>query len=420
MKKALFYFGILFVVLLAGCSLDNKTEKDAISTLIDAIVEDDPDTLDELTDLNKDDQKSLDKIHTKYEFTDKDKKACTRQKSKKHTYTVVCNNDDNDPLLMKLHLKEDDKRYIVDEFDTTSEKMTFREDDKGLTDEIIKAAEEEIGGKLEMQDKEKRNAIARKALLSIPEIEDALKGDFEPLAKEMDFDFLNTRSNEDVTEEMFLDNVPDLHYEKVNKAKLKNIHVLSDYDAYHTLDASNDKFTKKTFDNFTKVDGRKTTNVMYEYRLNDKNNTSFVKVTLVEGKDDKNKMDIADIGRGYGPDVIKFEKPEKTKKDTKESIKKHKEKQRKKKEKENKKKGKDKDETAVEIAGEEAYKNSCVSCHADDLSGSVGPDISKAGDKYDKDELKEIIVNGKGDMPAGLADEDEAEDIAKWLEEKAK
>jgi len=422
MKRILFYCSILFVIILAGCSLDNKTEKDAINTLVDAVVEDDADTLDELTDLKKDDQKALDRINTKYEFTDKDKKACTPQKSKKHTYTVLCNNDkdDNDPILMNVHFKEDDKRYIVDKFDTTSAKMTFREDDKGLTDEIIEAAEEEIGGKLEKQDKEKRNAIAREALLRIPEVNDALKGDFEPLAKEMDFDFLNTRSNEDITEEMFLDNVPTLYHEKVNKAKLKNIHVLSDYDAYHTLGASHDKFTKETFDDFTKVDGRKTTNVMYEYRLNDSPITSFVKVTLIEGKDDKNKMDIADIGRGYGPDVIKFEKPEKTQKDTKESIKKHKEKQRKKREKENKKKGKDKDETAVEIAGEEAYKNSCASCHANDLSGSVGPDISKAGEKYDKDELKDIMVNGKGDMPAGLADEDEAEDIAKWLKEKAK
>src|SRR5699024_7561071 len=60
MKKALFYFGILLVVILADCSLDNKTAKDATDTLIDAIVENDSDTLDALTDLNKDDQKSLD------------------------------------------------------------------------------------------------------------------------------------------------------------------------------------------------------------------------------------------------------------------------------------------------------------------------------------------------------------------------
>ena len=417
MKKALFYFGILLVVILAGCSLDNKTAKDATDTLIDAIVEDDSDTLDALTDLNKDDQKSLDQIHTKYEFTDKDKKACTPQRSKKHTYTVLCNNNksDNDPLLMEVHLKKDDKRYIVDAFNTTSQKITFREDDKGSTDDIIEAAEEEIGGKLEKQNKEKRQAIARKALHSIPEVEKALKGDFEPLAKEMDFEFLDNRSNENITEDVFLDNTPTLHHEKVDKAKLKNIHVLSDYDAYHTLGASNDKFTKKMFDDFTKVDGRKTTNLMYEYRLNDSPITSFVKVTLIEGKDHKNKMNIADIGRGYGPDVIKFEKPEQTQKDTKESIKRYKEREKKKREKANKGKG-----DTVDTAGEEAYKNSCAACHADDLSGSVGPDISQAGEKYDKDELKDIMVNGKGDMPAGLADEDEAEDIAKWLKEKAK
>lgn len=65
---------------------------------------------------------------------------------------------------------------------------------------------------------------------------------------------------------------------------------------------------------------------------------------------------------------------------------------------------------------EEVYNNNCTACHGEDLQGNVGPDISKAGSKYTKDEIKDIALNGIGDMPADLVqDEKDAELIAGYL-----
>lgn len=65
---------------------------------------------------------------------------------------------------------------------------------------------------------------------------------------------------------------------------------------------------------------------------------------------------------------------------------------------------------------EEVYRNHCGSCHGEDLKGDICPDISKAGSKYTKDEIKDIALNGIGDMPADLIqDEEDAELIAGYL-----
>ncbi|HLR66009.1 MAG TPA: cytochrome c [Virgibacillus sp.] len=67
---------------------------------------------------------------------------------------------------------------------------------------------------------------------------------------------------------------------------------------------------------------------------------------------------------------------------------------------------------------EEVYNNHCVSCHGEDLKEDIGPDISKAGSKYTKDEIKDIALNGIGDMPANIVqDEKDAELIAEYLSE---
>lgn len=65
------------------------------------------------------------------------------------------------------------------------------------------------------------------------------------------------------------------------------------------------------------------------------------------------------------------------------------------------------------------FESNCISCHGADLSGGVGPDLTKVGSKYNEDEIKEIIINGKGSvMPPGLVPEPQAEALAKWLSEK--
>ncbi|MCR8845228.1 cytochrome c [Paenibacillus sp. SC116] len=70
----------------------------------------------------------------------------------------------------------------------------------------------------------------------------------------------------------------------------------------------------------------------------------------------------------------------------------------------------------------EVYKNSCLSCHAADLSGKMGPEtnLTTVGDRLSKDQIVTVIKEGKGRMPAQgsrVSDED-AEKVASWLATK--
>src|SRR5690625_1100765 len=51
---------------------------------------------------------------------------------------------------------------------------------------------------------------------------------------------------------------------------------------------------------------------------------------------------------------------------------------------------------------EAVYANSCASCHAADLSGGVGPDLTAVGSSLSEEEIENIILNGAGSMPGGL------------------
>lgn len=67
---------------------------------------------------------------------------------------------------------------------------------------------------------------------------------------------------------------------------------------------------------------------------------------------------------------------------------------------------------------EDIFEDNCASCHGDDLSGDMGPNLQEVGDRHSEDEIEDIIMNGKGDMPAGLVEEDEADTLADWLADK--
>lgn len=64
---------------------------------------------------------------------------------------------------------------------------------------------------------------------------------------------------------------------------------------------------------------------------------------------------------------------------------------------------------------EQRYKMSCAACHGHDLEGAVGPSLKQIGATYSAEEILDIIENGIGTMPAGLASGDEAAEIATWL-----
>lgn len=82
------------------------------------------------------------------------------------------------------------------------------------------------------------------------------------------------------------------------------------------------------------------------------------------------------------------------------------------------------EEQAVPIVNEDSEANdffqsqSCVSCHASDLSGASGPPLLGVGDQYNQDELHDIIANGTdGGMPpfAGQLSDEEIGMLAEWL-----
>lgn len=70
------------------------------------------------------------------------------------------------------------------------------------------------------------------------------------------------------------------------------------------------------------------------------------------------------------------------------------------------------EEVAVD-SGEDIYRSTCASCHANDLAGASGPDLRDLD--LTADEIADISVNGHGTMPGGLLEEDEAEIVAEWL-----
>ncbi len=70
------------------------------------------------------------------------------------------------------------------------------------------------------------------------------------------------------------------------------------------------------------------------------------------------------------------------------------------------------------VDAEKVFNNTCAACHGGDLTGGVGPDISKVGANLSSDEIKTIILEGRGSMPAQNLDDAEATAVADWLAAK--
>ncbi|MFJ7637234.1 cytochrome c550 [Peribacillus sp. NPDC097206] len=64
---------------------------------------------------------------------------------------------------------------------------------------------------------------------------------------------------------------------------------------------------------------------------------------------------------------------------------------------------------------EDIYKQNCISCHGDAYQGGVGPALKGVADRLSEDEVKEVIANGRGAMPAGLVDESNLDAMAKYI-----
>ncbi|NEU30218.1 cytochrome c [bacterium LRH843] len=64
-------------------------------------------------------------------------------------------------------------------------------------------------------------------------------------------------------------------------------------------------------------------------------------------------------------------------------------------------------------AAEDTYKKSCIGCHGGNLEGTVGPALK--GTALSDAEIKNVILNGQGTMPAQNLPEADAENLAKWI-----
>ncbi|MEH7075733.1 cytochrome c551 [Neobacillus drentensis] len=75
-------------------------------------------------------------------------------------------------------------------------------------------------------------------------------------------------------------------------------------------------------------------------------------------------------------------------------------------------------DTASNDPGAKIFDQKCSSCHGGDLTGGMGPNLTKVGSKYSKDEILNILANGKGQMPAKVVTGDDANQVAEWLAAK--
>ncbi|KZR60458.1 cytochrome c550 [Pseudobacillus badius] len=72
-------------------------------------------------------------------------------------------------------------------------------------------------------------------------------------------------------------------------------------------------------------------------------------------------------------------------------------------------------ETAGAFEPEGFYKQTCAGCHGGNFEGGAGPALKGVGGKLSKDEIKEILTNGKGAMPPGLVPAENADAMADWV-----
>lgn len=68
------------------------------------------------------------------------------------------------------------------------------------------------------------------------------------------------------------------------------------------------------------------------------------------------------------------------------------------------------------VKPEDIYKQNCISCHGNAYQGGVGPALKGVGKRRSADYIKNIIMNGKNAMPAGLVKQGQADEMVKFLQ----
>ncbi len=69
--------------------------------------------------------------------------------------------------------------------------------------------------------------------------------------------------------------------------------------------------------------------------------------------------------------------------------------------------------------GEEIVKSNCISCHGGNLEGMGNtPSLADVGSRLSEEEIHDVILNGRGGMPGGLLQGEDAEAAAAWLSQQ--
>jgi cytochrome c551 len=72
-------------------------------------------------------------------------------------------------------------------------------------------------------------------------------------------------------------------------------------------------------------------------------------------------------------------------------------------------------DTADAGDAQKLFEQKCSSCHGANLEGGVGPALDKVGSRLSQEDIENVIENGKGAMPKGLLQGEEASAVASWL-----
>lgn len=71
------------------------------------------------------------------------------------------------------------------------------------------------------------------------------------------------------------------------------------------------------------------------------------------------------------------------------------------------------------IDAEQVVQQNCISCHGENLEGQGNfPALNDVGARLSEEEILGVIQNGRGAMPPGIIEGEEAAAVAKWLSEK--
>lgn len=69
--------------------------------------------------------------------------------------------------------------------------------------------------------------------------------------------------------------------------------------------------------------------------------------------------------------------------------------------------------SAGEFDPEALAQGKCIGCHGNSYEGGMGPSL--VGTSLSEDEVKDVLANGKGAMPADLVPEENLDAMATWV-----